>query len=148
IEYTVRHSGLVAMWTQADDENALDNVNELVTAAAEYDRVHPEGSGSLTDWLTQVSLVSDVDAIDPEVGAVTMMTLHAAKGLEFDCVFIAGLEEGLLPHQRSQVERADVEEERRLCFVGMTRARKALMMTSAKWRDFRGVTQRTARSRF
>jgi DNA helicase-2/ATP-dependent DNA helicase PcrA len=148
IDYTVLHSGLVAMWSQAIDEDAQNNVNELITAAAEYDRHKAEGEGSLTDWLTQVSLVSDVDAIDPQVGAVTMMTLHAAKGLEFDSVFMAGLEEGLLPHQRSQVDRADVEEERRLCFVGMTRARKSLTMTSAKWREVRGVTQRNSRSRF
>ncbi len=174
IEYAVQHSGLRAMWYQAQDESALENVDELINAAAEYDRVHDgetgppildtpvssAASGSvpdlrevagvsrLTEWLTQVSLVSDVDAIDPEVGAVTMMTLHAAKGLEFDFVLMAGLEEGLLPHQRSQIERADVEEERRLCFVGMTRARKSLTMSCARWRDLRGVRQRTSRSRF
>ena len=148
LEFIVPHSGLAAMWHQESDDEAQENANELISAAAEYDRQHADGSGSLTDWLTQVSLVSDVDAIDPEVGAVTLMTLHAAKGLEFDVVFMAGLEQGLLPHQRSQFERADIEEERRLCFVGMTRARKQLTMTYARWRDLRGVTQRTSRSQF
>ncbi len=148
IEFVVRNSGLVAMWGKDEDDDALDNANELINAAAEYDRQHADGSGSLTDWLQQVSLVSDVDAIDPDMGAVTLMTLHAAKGLEFDTVFIVGVEDGLLPHQRSQNERADIEEERRLCFVGMTRAERSLTLTSAKWRDFRGMIQRTSRSPF
>ena len=89
-----------------------------------------------------------MDAIDEQLGAVTLMTLHAAKGLEYDVAFIAGLEQGLLPHERSEIERADVEEERRLCFVGMTRARKILTLTHARWRDFRGMTRRTSRSLF
>lgn len=148
IEYLVRYSGLEAMWTQANNNDARDNVEELVNAAAEYDRQHADGSGSLVDYLTQVSLVSDQDMVDDARGAVTLMTLHAAKGLEFNVVFIAGLEDGLLPHQRSQVESTDVEEERRLCFVGITRAKRSLTLTLAKWRDFRGMTHRTARSQF
>ncbi len=148
IEFLVRHSGLLAMWSQANDDDAINNVSELINAAAEYDRQHADGTGSLTDWLQQVSLVSDTDAIDPEVGAVTLMTLHAAKGLEFDIVFIAGVEDGLLPHRRNENERGDVEEERRLCFVGMTRARRALTLTCARWRDYRGITRRTSRSEF
>ena len=148
IEWLVRHSGLSAMWSQADDENAIENVSELISAAAEYDHQHADGTGSLTDWLQQVSLVSDIDAVDPELGAVTLMTLHAAKGLEFDRVFVAGVEDGLLPHRRSETEQADVEEERRLCFVGMTRTRQALTLTCARWRDRRGATRRTSRSVF
>ena len=126
----------------------VDALVELINAAAEYDRQHADGTGSLTDWLQQVSLVSDVDTIEPELGAVTLMTLHAAKGLEFDTVFIAGVEDGLLPHRRSETERADAEEERRLCFVGMTRAQRALTLTCAHWRDVHGVSRRTSRSVF
>ncbi len=148
IEHTVHHSGLRAAWEQADDANAVENAEELINAGAEYDRQHPDGGGSVTDWLQQVSLISDVDAIDEAVGAVTLMTLHAAKGLEFDTVFIAGVEHGLLPHQRSEQSRAELEEERRLCFVGMTRAERRLTLTFARWRDFRGVSQRSSRSVF
>jgi DNA helicase-2/ATP-dependent DNA helicase PcrA len=148
LEFVVRYSGLVAMWSAGNDDDALENANELVSAGAEYDRQHGDGSGTVTDWLQQISLVSDVDAIDSELGAVTLMTLHAAKGLEFDTVFMVGLEDKLLPHERSQGEHADIEEERRLCFVGMTRAERALTMSFAKWRDFRGMTQRTSKSPF
>src|SRR5690606_34506969 len=126
----------------------VENMYELITAAAQYDRQREEGEGSLTDWLIQIALVSDVDAIDPEVGAVTLMTLHAAKGLEFNHVFMTGLEDGLLPHQRSREEHGDTEEERRLCFVGMTRARQALTLSFAKWRETRGISQRSTTSQF
>jgi DNA helicase-2/ATP-dependent DNA helicase PcrA len=148
LEQTVAQTGLAQMWLRSDDESAIENVNELITFAAEYDRQHADGSGSLTDWLQMISLVSDQDAVDPDVGAVTLMTLHAAKGLEFDRVFIAGVEDGLLPHERSRGAGGDLEEERRLFFVGMTRARKALTISSARWRELRGMTQRTSRSVF
>ncbi|HOB73902.1 MAG TPA: UvrD-helicase domain-containing protein [Phycisphaerae bacterium] len=148
VEYVVMNSGLLSHHHDSADSSAVENMNELISAAAQYDRQHPDGDGSLTDWLTQVALVSDVDAIDPEVGAVTLMTLHAAKGLEFNHVFMVGLEDGLLPHQRSREENGDIEEERRLCFVGMTRARRALTMTYAKWRESRGISQRTTGSQF
>src|SRR5690606_34823735 len=91
VEATIAQSGLIQMWSRGDDDSAIENVNELITFAAEYDRQHADGSGSLTDWLQTISLVSDQDAVDPEVGAATLMTLHAAKGLEFDRVFIAGV---------------------------------------------------------
>jgi len=148
LEYVVRYSGLLAMWNKDTDKEALGNVHELISAATEYDQQHADGSGSLTDWLQQISLVGDVDAIDHQLGAVTLMTLHAAKGLEFDTVFIAGVEAGLLPHERSNNERADLEEERRLCFVGMTRAERSLTLTSAHWRNVHGIIRRTARSLF
>jgi len=148
VEFALRYSGLIAMWTNAGDDEALEHVNELVNAAAEYDRQHADGSGSLTDWLQQISLISDVDAIDEAVGAVTLVTLHGAKGLEFDTVFIAGVEQGLLPHERSQFDDAELEEERRLCFVGMTRAKRMLTLCYTQWRDFRGVTRRRSKSRF
>jgi DNA helicase-2/ATP-dependent DNA helicase PcrA len=148
VEAVTRQSGLVQMWSRAEDNNAIDNVNELITFAAEHDRQHADGSGSLTDWLQMISLVADQDAIDPDVGAVTLMTLHAAKGLEFDKVFIVAVEDGLLPHERSRGAGGDLEEERRLFFVGMTRARKSLTVSSARWREFRGRTERTSRSVF
>jgi len=135
IEYVGRCAGLLALWNKADDEDALANFDELVNAATEYDRRRTDAAGSLIDWLQQVSLVSDVDAINPEVGAVTLMTLHAAKGLEFDTVYVVGVEDGLLPHRRNDRESADIEEERRLCFVGMTRARRRLTLTCADWRE-------------
>jgi len=148
VEYAVRYSGLVAMWSGAGDDDAMEHMEELVNAAAEYDRQHADGSGSLTDWLQQVSLVSDVDAIDETVGAVTLMTLHAAKGLEFDTVFIAAVEQSILPHERSLYEPDQMEEERRLCFVGMTRAQRMLTLSYVRWRDFRGVTRRQSKSQF
>ena len=108
----------------------------------------PAPQGTLRDWLTEVSLVADVDAVDPEVGAVTLMTLHGAKGLEYDVVFIAGVEDGILPHKRSEDDPLAREEERRLLFVGMTRARRSLTITSARWRSLRGRVERTRPSPF
>ncbi|HVP12380.1 MAG TPA: UvrD-helicase domain-containing protein [Phycisphaerae bacterium] len=149
VETTLRDSGLEAMYRGEDavDNEQLANVEELVTAARQYDIENPEGS--LGDWLHQISLVSDVDTVNLSGGAVTLMTLHSAKGLEFPVVFIAGLEEGMLPHRRAlQGNDDELEEERRLCFVGMTRARKRLMLTHARYRMIRGVTERTLASRF
>ncbi len=102
----------------------------------------------LRAYLERVTLVSDADSVDPAQGAVTLMTLHAAKGLEFDAVVMVGLEEGTLPHVRGLSSEADLEEERRLCFVGITRARKFLMLSSARYRTVRGVPERTIPSRF
>ncbi|HSW45776.1 MAG TPA: 3'-5' exonuclease, partial [Phycisphaerae bacterium] len=130
------------------DEDALANADELITAAAEYDRQHPGGDGSVAEWLQQIALVSDVDAIDETLGAVTLMTMHSAKGLEFDTVFIVGMEDGLMPHERVIMESGDVEEERRLCFVGMTRARRVLALTWSKWRELRGISDRRLKSMF
>jgi DNA helicase-2/ATP-dependent DNA helicase PcrA len=122
------------------------NVNELITSAEEYDRDNPEGS--LDDYLTRVSLVSDVDHLDPGGGSVTLMTLHAAKGLEFPVVAILGLEDGILPHERGLTDPNQMEEERRLCFVGVTRAEQRLMLSRAASRMVRGETRRSIVSRF
>ncbi|MGB9626286.1 MAG: ATP-dependent helicase, partial [Phycisphaerae bacterium] len=148
IEQVLLQSGLyAALRAEAKtDTGPLENVNELINAAAEYDRQHP--AGSLVEWLQQVSLVSDQDAYDPSAGAVSLMTLHAAKGLEFPAVFIAGCEEGLLPHYQHQDSRSELEEERRLFFVGMTRAKARLTLTYARNREFRGISQRREVSRF
>jgi len=95
-----------------------------------------------------VSLVADADVVDPSQGAVTLMTLHAAKGLEFPAVAIVGLEEGLLPHSRARESDSELEEERRLFFVGVTRAMDRLLVTSARRRTHAGLSERTIRSRF
>ncbi len=139
-----------------EDQARLENLDELVSAAADRDSDMLELAGEdtpslrrrLAQWLETIALVSDADAIDPEQGAVTLMTLHAAKGLEFDVVGIAGLEAGLLPHARSSDDPAQLEEERRLCYVGMTRARDHLIMSRAHVRTVRGLRERTAGSAF
>ena len=102
----------------------------------------------LRAWLESIALVADADAVDPAQGAVTLMTLHAAKGLEFPVVAMIGLEEGTLPHSRAFDSDASMEEERRLAFVGITRAMKRLQITSARYRTIRGSTERTIPSRF
>ncbi len=150
LEIVLLDSGMQAVLDKAGPgSDQLENVNELISAAAEYDEAQPDGS--LEEWLHQISLVSDVDGVDESVGAVTLMTLHAAKGLEFKVVFVVGLEEGLLPHGRAVSPTArpeEMEEERRLCFVGMTRAQERLIMSRARYRTLRGVTERMTESRF
>ncbi len=108
----------------------------------------PSVNDLLRGYLERVTLVSDSDAIDPSLGAVTLMTLHAAKGLEFPVVAMIGLEEGCLPHARGLESPSELEEERRLCFVGITRAMRRLLMTSSRYRTVRGVPERTISSRF
>jgi len=102
----------------------------------------------LRAYLESVSLVSDADAIDESAGAVTLMTLHAAKGLEFSAIAIVGMEEGTLPSMRSMETESQIEEERRLCFVGITRAMDRLLITSARYRTHRGMRDRQVPSRF
>lgn len=128
-------------------ESRLENLAELVSAAREYEMRHPEPT--LAGFVDQLSLLSDADE---EAGArdasVLMMTMHSAKGLEFPVVVMAGLEEGLFPHSRSIADEADLEEERRLCYVAMTRAKERLVMTSAARRRVFGDYQATIPSRF
>ena len=152
VEQTLKRSGLLAeLNAEAEvNRNPLDNVNELINAAADYQRERPEAT--LIDWLEYTSLLSDVDAVKSERDMVTLMTLHACKGLEFPVVFIIGLEDGILPFSRGDVPQGqseeDEEEERRLCFVGMTRAMRELTMTCCRYRMLRGAETRTVRSRF
>jgi DNA helicase-2/ATP-dependent DNA helicase PcrA len=124
----------------------LANVQELVTGAARYDEETAEPS--LADFLQRVALTSDQDAVDENAGCVMLMTLHAAKGLEFDNVFIIGLEHGTLPHERTLRDPAQIEEERRLLFVGTTRARRRLSLSFADNRTIRGVPLARSRSQF
>jgi DNA helicase II / ATP-dependent DNA helicase PcrA len=116
--------------------DAVENIDSLISAAAEYDRRVEQPN--LMDYLQMVSLYSDSDAYDATSGRVSLMSMHAAKGLEFDHVFIIGLEDGVLPHERSVGNPDDLEEERRLFFVGITRARKTLNILYARHRVIRG----------
>jgi DNA helicase-2/ATP-dependent DNA helicase PcrA len=122
---------------ESDDASPLANVDELISAAVDFDRRHPD-DGSLDAFLEQVALVSDTDAFEDNDERVTLMTLHASKGLEFPRVFIVGVEDDLLPHKRSKEEDAQFEEERRLLFVGITRAKQWLQLSCCKRRMIRG----------
>ena len=128
-------------------EGRIENLLELVSAAREYESRNPEPS--LGGFVDQLSLLSDVDE---EAGAknarVVMLTMHSAKGLEFPIVVISGLEEGLFPHSRSSDDEVELEEERRLCYVAITRAQRRLVLTSAARRRVFGDYQSTEPSRF
>jgi DNA helicase-2/ATP-dependent DNA helicase PcrA len=130
-----------------EDEERLANIEELLTAAREFDEVNP-GDGALEGFLEQASLVNETDAWEVDDDRATLMTLHAAKGLEFPVVFIVAVEDGLLPHERSRDWLDQTEEERRLFFVGITRAQEELYLSLAKYRSFRGQSRLTIPSRF
>jgi DNA helicase II / ATP-dependent DNA helicase PcrA len=130
----------------AEGKDAIANIESLISAAARYDQ--ETENPSLVDYLQQIALFSDADAYDTAAERVAMMTLHSAKGLEFDTVFIVGVEEGLLPHERSADDGDETEEERRLFFVGITRAKTNLHVTFARYRQIRGQTLRTIPSQF
>lgn len=174
----IKESGLETMYRRLaetshseTDEERIDNLSEMVSSALQFESefdvsgdpatsdvsllVDPERPqpippllAMLRAYLESIALVADADAVDPARGAVTLMTLHAAKGLEFPAVAMIGLEEGTLPHSRSQESESDLEEERRLCFVGITRAMRHLLITSAGSRTIRGRTERSIPSRF
>jgi len=129
-------------------EDALENINELINGVSQYDQFTEQPS--LLDYLQQIALFSDADAYDSSSGSVALMTLHAAKGLEFDNVFIVGVEHGLLPHERSNSheDRQELEEERRLFFVGITRVKARLYISHARYRTIRGQQLRTIPSQF
>jgi DNA helicase-2/ATP-dependent DNA helicase PcrA len=129
------------------EQNAIENVSEMISAAAQYDQQTEEPS--LSDYLQQISLFSDVDSYDTNNERTALMTLHCAKGLEFENVFIVGVEEGLLPHEKTDTNDADdLEEERRLFFVGITRAKSSLHISYARYRTIRGQLMRTVPSQF
>ena len=130
-----------------EDQQRLANIEELLTAAREFDERHP-GPGALEAFLEDVCLANDTDAWEADDDRVTMMTLHAAKGLEFPVVFIIAVEQGLLPHERSANDPEQLEEERRLLFVGLTRAREELVLSRAHYREFRGQRRMSVPSSF
>ncbi len=130
-----------------DGEARIENLAELVSAAREYESRDPEPS--LNGFVDRLSLLSDVDEEQGTRDArIWLMTLHSAKGLEFPMVILAGLEEGLFPHSRSREDEEELEEERRLCYVGMTRARRQLVLTGAARRRVFGEYQSNEPSRF
>ena len=131
---------------ESDSEERLENIKELVNHASGYDTSNPDGS--LQGFLEEVSLIADIDKWDDAADTVTLMTLHAAKGLEFPVVFITGLEEGLLPHSQSKDSDDEIEEERRLCYVGITRAQKELFLTHTRHRTKLGQRTPCIPSRF
>jgi DNA helicase-2/ATP-dependent DNA helicase PcrA len=165
---------LAAQNTEAADEDKVENLYEVVAGAKQFEQEYDAGADMANDpsigpdapgeaalnpatphllamlraYLESVSLVADADAVDPAQGAVTLMTLHAAKGLEFPAVAIVGMEEGLLPHSRARDSLGELEEERRLLFVGVTRAMDHLMLTSARTRTHHGLSERTIKSQF
>jgi DNA helicase-2/ATP-dependent DNA helicase PcrA len=119
---------------EEDSADRIENVRELVSAALQFGSRHE--NATVTDFLQDVALAADVDTYDPSAGRVSLMSLHTAKGLEFPVVFICGVEEGLIPHERALQSRSrkELEEERRLLFVGMTRAKKLLYLTYCRFR--------------
>lgn len=130
-----------------EDQDRLANLEELLNAAAEWDAQHPEGN-ALETFLEQAALAADTDAWEAENDQTTLMTMHAAKGLEFPVVYIVAVEENLLPHSRSQDDPDKLEEERRLLFVGITRAMQRLQLSIAQYRAFRGERSPTVPSQF
>ncbi len=157
LEIIIRDTGYAAYLAQLPGEEVtgrLENMRELVTVAQTFDESpldeDPETAANpLARFLEQLALASDVDGYEARENAVTLMTIHNAKGLEFDHVFIAGMEEGLFPHARStNGDERGIEEERRLCYVGITRARKELSLLRAVRRHVFGATQFNLPSRF
>jgi DNA helicase-2/ATP-dependent DNA helicase PcrA len=154
LEAVINESGYAKGLSPKDDAERLENLDELVTLGTNFDRdaaaagddeAVPRG---LEGFLETVSLSSDQDSYDEKVDRVPLMTLHAAKGLEFPAVFIVGCENGFLPHERSLDDGRDVEEERRLFFVGITRAKQQLALAHARFRHIRGRLERRQPSPF
>jgi DNA helicase-2/ATP-dependent DNA helicase PcrA len=149
IRQALARSGYEGMLRSSGDEEditRLENVQELITAA--HQLYLNEGVDSLQMFLETVALASDLDGWAEDKDCVSVMTLHASKGLEFPVVFLAAMEQGVFPHERSLRKPEELEEERRLAFVGMTRAREELYLTHARMREFRGQTLYTVPSLF
>ncbi len=165
LEAVLDRTGYLAELRASDDpqdESRIENLAELAAVASEYEVANPEGT--LADFLEQVSLVADADEVPDEAvadgaaeeaaqaradqGVLTLMTLHTAKGLEFDVVFLTGMEDGVFPHMRSLDDPVELQEERRLAYVGITRARKRLYLTRAAVRSAWGAPQYGPPSRF
>ena len=152
LKKVVVKTGYARSWGSAPTEQAIEkkaNVEELINAAAQYDEAHADDP-TVSGFLETTSLRNDDDLIEAASGKVTLMTMHAAKGLEFPVVFVVGIEHGLIPHERSikSDDPKQIEEERRLLFVGMTRAMKQLFLTTAQMRAERGTPRITIPSTF
>lgn len=132
--------------TDPDDQDRLANIEELITAAKQF--AAEDSSATIGNFLETITLASDVDGWDEQQDTVSIMTLHAAKGLEFPVVYMVAVEQGLLPHERSLAKNDELEEERRLAFVGMTRAKEELYLCHAHLREFRGNAMHSVPSMF
>lgn len=148
IEALIYESGYIAD-LQKDDtvesRTRIDNIMELLAVAVNFET---EEENSLEEFLASISLLSDMDKTVDTDNVITMMTVHSAKGLEFPAVFLVGMEEGLFPISRAFDNEEDMEEERRLCYVALTRAEKELFITNAQYRTLYGRTNSTIPSRF
>ena len=149
LESILDRTGYLAQLEESTDpqnQARAENIGELLSVAKDFQDTNP--SGTVEDFLEQVALVNDVDSFEQEESKVTLMTLHAAKGLEFPIVFLGGLEEGLFPHSRTLMNPEEIEEERRLAYVGITRAEKELYISNATTRTVFGRTSSYLPSRF
>lgn len=149
VEYTLEKTGYIKMLNDSalrEDKTRLENLGAFVTAILDYEKNSEDPS--LEDYLASVSLLSDVDKTEEGGKGVSLMTVHASKGLEYKAVFLTGMEEGLFPSERSVVERDGIEEERRLCYVAVTRAEEKLFITSSGSRRIFGKTMVKSESRF
>ena len=147
LDEVIASSGFEAYVSGLEDADARrQNVAEMLTAADAFDAEHH--AAGLGEFLERIALVADSDQIPTAGGRVSLMTLHTSKGLEYPVVFITGMEEGLFPHTRAQDEPSEIEEERRLCYVGMTRAQQLLYLTNALSRELYGSRQDATPSRF
>lgn len=148
IKHVLEYTGYKQMVDDntAEGDARVENIYELVGVSSKYNSL--EAGQSLSIFLEEIALIADIDSMSEQDNAVTFMTIHAAKGLEFPVVFLAGLEEGIFPHSRSLLEREELEEERRLMYVAITRAKDKLYMTHAKSRMLYGEVQTSAPSQF
>lgn len=150
VSRVMNDTGYMAMLTlenSVENQTRIENLNEFMSVVHEYEQ-NPEFDGTLAGFLENISLVSDIDAYDEDQDAAVMMTIHSAKGLEFPIVFLTGLEEGLFPGMRSIGSEEDIEEERRLCYVAITRAKELLYVTKTQSRTIYGHTAPSQPSRF
>jgi len=148
IKHVLEYTGYKRMVDDNTEEgdSRVENIYELISVASKYDKLEP--GLSLSIFLEEISLIADIDTLDDRDNAVTFMTVHSAKGLEFPVVFVAGLEEGMFPHSRSLLEREELEEERRLMYVAITRAKDKLYLTHAKNRMLYGEVHEATPSQF
>lgn len=149
IKLVLKTSGYETMLNEnpnKENQMRFENLMEFIGVAMEFEKENAENS--LADFLDSIALVSDVDSLEEGAEAVTLMTMHSAKGLEFNVVFLVGMEEGLFPSKKSIEEDEETEEERRLCYVGITRAKERLFLTNTNKRTLFGMTAYTYPSRF
>ena len=149
---TISYEKYLEEMYEEDAQDRIENVNELISKVVSFEEAKEENNekASLSVFLEEVALVADIDRIDEDDNRVLMMTIHAAKGLEFSCVYLAGMEDGIFPSYMTIVDddKSAMEEERRLAYVAITRAKDDLTILSAKMRMIRGETQYNAVSRF